>query len=1017
MRHRTTTTARRAHTTARRPWRWPVLALSLLLGLSSAIALAPAANAAAPGISSTMLYNGTPLQPGTVLTAGAVLDLKVQYNNAQVVPGSTVTFDVGSNVEVKSLPPANSSVASVSQNGSIVSVTFKNPLPPDVNQGVFDIGLSVKNPAQSGPDTIAWKIDGDGPAIPVTIKRAGDTPPPTTPADAKSVTPTDLNKYVHVASDGSVTMDPSLANQAIGYTLTLTSTQAQTNFPIDDQLPNYLGYDSGSFTSTLTTWDANGLNRSTTAPAPYPVAISGGSFASATSVPGPSVLTISYTVHVTDPAGLAAALQTQLAGRPAGTSRTLALQNIANFNGHTDRATVNVRGTIPSAPCTGLCTHTLSKASSWDSRNVLTDAHSDLTPPQAITYTLKVNVGTTDAALPANVVLSDPLPTGMAWNSTDPQFLTGAALTKAADCPDAATFAGDAYVGTWCVAGQILRINFGNNKNTTAAINAKALVTSVAGLTPSGTAGASGGTPYQLSNTANVTYGAANPLTASKTITVTQLPADAGAGYTDASVFSKTANGAPASVDPGQTAQVPYVFTVGSGKGIDLTTSTVTDFVDQAVFGSIDLATLNPTGKYNGIALTRADFTLRTDVSGNILINLSAAGRALVQSQGADKAFELDLTLTTQPFQGKVTKTITNRASLTGAAGQPPYASSVSSTTTSYGSEVEVDKTLFDPATSTYVNTLQAATNGSATYVYRVDFIPHGGYDQVAISPVVDHLPAGLSFTGFIRPDDTIAAHPSQGPIDIGGNLEAVYDSTGRTVSIQQQPGTVLNDPSGAVLSTYFAVRAASLTGPIVNSIGGSAATIVPVKKVSVGDYVWVDTNGNGRQDTGEPGIPGVVLTISGPDGRSVTDVNGNHIGSTITDANGKYTFANLPALTGNQTYTVHIDRVASAVVLAPYVPTIAGIGERAEDSSTWNASTLPGELHNDGDRDPTLDFGFVLAVVPTAAASDPNGPASVSLAQTGTNVAWGMVSLALGLTAIGGGLIISAWRRRRGLR
>ncbi len=78
------------------------------------------------------------------------------------------------------------------------------------------------------------------------------------------------------------------------------------------------------------------------------------------------------------------------------------------------------------------------------------------------------------------------------------------------------------------------------------------------------------------------------------------------------------------------------------------------------------------------------------------------------------------------------------------------------------------------------------------------------------------------------------------------------------------------------------------------------------------------------------------------------------------TGPNGEYTFENLPALTGEQTYTVRIDREASAEVLAPYVPTKAGQGDRAGDSSTWEASTEPGDLHEDGDRDPTLDFGFV---------------------------------------------------------
>ena len=64
----------------------------------------------------------------------------------------------------------------------------------------------------------------------------------------------------------------------------------------------------------------------------------------------------------------------------------------------------------------------------------------------------------------------------------------------------------------------------------------------------------------------------------------------------------------------------------------------------------------------------------------------------------------------------------------------------------------------------------------------------------------------------------------------------------------------------------------------------------------SIGDTVWQDNNGNGVQDAGEPGIPGVTVDLNepGPDGVCGTgdDVN---IGSDVTDANGNYLFTGLP--------------------------------------------------------------------------------------------------------------------------
>jgi hypothetical protein len=47
-----------------------VAMVASVLALASLFGMAQAANADAPGITSTMLYNGSAPQPGTVLTAG-----------------------------------------------------------------------------------------------------------------------------------------------------------------------------------------------------------------------------------------------------------------------------------------------------------------------------------------------------------------------------------------------------------------------------------------------------------------------------------------------------------------------------------------------------------------------------------------------------------------------------------------------------------------------------------------------------------------------------------------------------------------------------------------------------------------------------------------------------------------------------------------------------------------------------------------------------------------------------------
>ncbi|MGQ7161730.1 SdrD B-like domain-containing protein, partial [Corynebacterium diphtheriae] len=69
---------------------------------------------------------------------------------------------------------------------------------------------------------------------------------------------------------------------------------------------------------------------------------------------------------------------------------------------------------------------------------------------------------------------------------------------------------------------------------------------------------------------------------------------------------------------------------------------------------------------------------------------------------------------------------------------------------------------------------------------------------------------------------------------------------------------------------------------------------------VSVGDFVWNDTNADGRQDDNEPGLAGVELQLVGPDGKPVTDVNGKPVGNVTTGEDGKYSFKDLPVLTGS---------------------------------------------------------------------------------------------------------------------
>ena len=119
------------------------------------------------------------------------------------------------------------------------------------------------------------------------------------------------------------------------------------------------------------------------------------------------------------------------------------------------------------------------------------------------------------------------------------------------------------------------------------------------------------------------------------------------------------------------------------------------------------------------------------------------------------------------------------------------------------------------------------------------------------------------------------------------------------------------------------------------------------VKPASVGDYAWMDVNRDGLQDSDEPALPGVTVTLTYADGSAVTDASGNPVAAVTTDANGKYKFENL--LPG--------DYKVSFQAPAGYVATTSDAGDdRAADSNGASASVTLVQ----GQTDDTIDFGAV---------------------------------------------------------
>ncbi|WP_338874818.1 SdrD B-like domain-containing protein [Spirosoma sp. SC4-14] len=136
----------------------------------------------------------------------------------------------------------------------------------------------------------------------------------------------------------------------------------------------------------------------------------------------------------------------------------------------------------------------------------------------------------------------------------------------------------------------------------------------------------------------------------------------------------------------------------------------------------------------------------------------------------------------------------------------------------------------------------------------------------------------------------------------------------------------------------------------------------------SLGDFVWVDNNKDGIQDSGEPGIPNVVVVL--------LDGNNTPIASTTTDNSGIYSFTGL---------TPGIPYSVSFVAPASFTATIADAG--GSDAFDSDANPITGQTQSvtlaPGENNLTLDAGFYPVTPTTDLAIVKTGPSSVTAGQS----------------------------------
>ncbi|WP_222843258.1 SpaA isopeptide-forming pilin-related protein [Microbacterium sorbitolivorans] len=887
-----------------------VLAFAVaILGL-----VVPAAAVAAPvtsnGVTLTVTYGGETYDGTTVVKPGTSYTASIAYDLTKVTPGQKVRIGVPDGIDLVDFSlKDNEAIASVVREGDELVVTFGETFAN--NQGFYDFTFDFDEPTTgSSYEEIEWRLDDQTSVDEVIVKDPDDQFAWNIDNSLrKNVDNQNLSSYVSFDSKtGKVALKDGITDATVAYTLTLNSADARSGAVVSDTISEYLAYNQGSFTAKLTTWDENGLNKSVDDIDLAGLSFDGQSFEiSGLDLPEQSVLTISYTASVSADKvdALRDALQVQAdkvidANTGNGGWFGVDLKNSATINGAGETTgSFGVGANVPgdSRPNTGAA-FAKSVDVQGDQTIALDEDGKTLTEPIDVTYTLQADLtqfaeyADTRYALSHNVVINDfPEQPAIVLGGTITATVNGEAraLTEATGV-SVADFFGDDYVGTYQWfdredGSRGFRVNVGQDTTEKWILTVPGQIVSIEGANEQGVWDAKIAKKYQAANTADFYYnGAGGGFDHRYGQNFLVIPKDAGEEVKDDNAFNKTVGELP-KMTKGEAYPVTFTFTLTENAIVDFGQSKILDHVNHDVFNVTDdtLAAIKDsiTGSYgweNG--LSGDDFDLSIADDGDLVFEASDSfGSQLTwaKPEGAlNKHLSISFTLMTHVVQGKQTIDVSNSASVVGGTKNGfEWVNDATGSATSYGNELEVQKHVYagDGEWSQNLR-VELGADGlpvQSEFVFRISVLPHGSYANRAILDIVDNLPEGTTFLGFVNDEnlDNDTLNTSQ-TVDLDGNLQATV--TDGKVTISQREGTTLNGKSPWV---NFKLRIDSYTDAdefvanvgTTNKIGSAQATVtgsdgypLQILKTDSDNPNTVITDRTAR------------FTVTGPDGSVITD-------------------------------------------------------------------------------------------------------------------------------------------------